>query len=84
MPRSRNRARTTAARNATRRRWDWRRVAGGIAEFLRNLALIAVGTPFIEPLLNGADIDISRAAIGSGIGLIVFSFALILDHERSD
>lgn len=82
MPRSRTR--TPAKRTVARKRWDWRRVAGGIAEFLRNLALIAVGTPFVEPLLDGAEIDLSRAAIGSGIGLIVFGFALILDHERSD
>ena len=28
-----------------RRRWDWRRVFGGLAELLRNIALVAVGTP---------------------------------------
>jgi hypothetical protein len=43
-----------------------------------------VGTPFIEPLLNGAAIDGKRAAIGTGTGLIVFALALILDHERRD
>jgi len=65
-------------------RWNWRRVAGGAAEFLRNFALIVIGTPFVEPLLNGAAIDRDRAGIGVEIGLIIFASALILDHERSD
>lgn len=59
-------------------------MAGGIAELLRNLALVLIGTPFVEPLLNGAEIDPSRATIGAGIGLIALTFALILDHERND
>jgi hypothetical protein len=85
MPRSRNRPKSKSAIPAGRRhRWDWRRVAGGIAEFLRNLALVVVGTPFVEPFLSGTPIDAVRALIGAAIGLAVLGMSFIIDHERSD
>lgn len=82
MPRSRTRAKPSRPRP---RRWNWRRVFGGLSELARNLALVAVSAPFLEPLLTDrAGIDAARAALGAGIGLAFLAASLILDHERSD
>jgi hypothetical protein len=86
MSRSRNRPKVGAAPKIARRRrrWDWRRVAGGGAGFFRNLALLALATPFAEPLLTGLSTDLSRATTGIDVALVLLTFSLILDHERSD
>jgi len=82
MPRSRGRPKLRQP--PPRRRWNWRRVFGGVAEFFRNFALLAFGAPFAEPLLTGAPVDWARAAVGAVFGLALMSVALILDHERRD
>ncbi len=84
MARSRNRS--VAVRTATppRRRWNWRRVFGGLAEFFRNIALVAVTAPFVEPLFTGAAIDEGRAVVGGVFGFAFLTIALILDYERRD
>jgi hypothetical protein len=69
---------------ARRRRWDWRRAAAGWAEFLRNLALLFVGAPFVEPLLSGAPLDGAKAFIGISLGIVLLIWSSILDHERRD
>ena len=57
---------------------------GGLAELLRNFALVAFGAPFVEPFLTGQPINDERAAFGGVFGVVFVVFALILDHERSD
>jgi hypothetical protein len=59
-------------------------VAGGIAEFLRNLALIAFGAPFVEPLVTGASIEAGRAATAFFWGILFLTISIIFDHERQD
>lgn len=52
MPRSRNRPKLplpASPARGRRPRWQWRRVFGGLAEFLRNFAFVALGAPFVEP-----------------------------------
>ena len=45
-----------------------------IAEFLRNLALVLVGAPFIEPLLaNNGALDPARAFLGATLGLAMLA-----------
>jgi hypothetical protein len=83
MPRSRNRPKRQLPL-PKRRQWDWRRAAGGWAEFVRNLALLLFGAPFVEPLLSGAALDAPRALFGIGLGLALLLFSSILDHERRD
>lgn len=87
MPRSRNRPRPplpASQARGRRPRWQWRRVFGGLAEFLRSFAFVALGAPFVEPLLTGTPIDWLRAVLGGAFGFAFLAFALILDHERRD
>ena len=85
MARSRNRRKAivTPAKLARKKRWSWPRVAGGIAEFWRNAALVAMSTPFAEPLLTGAPIDVVRAFVGLTFGFGLLSMSVIIDHRRS-
>lgn len=83
MPRSRNTRRAPRAPQ-TRRRWDWRRVAGGLAELFRNFALIAFSTPFIEPLVTGQPPDGATAPLALLWGFLFLAVSLIFDHERRD
>lgn len=57
---------------------------GGLAELLRNIALVAVGTPFVEPLVTGGAINPDKAFYGGAYALVFLAMSLILDHERSD
>ncbi len=82
MATSRKRARPKTA--LPRQRWQWRRAAAGWAEFLRNLALLFFGAPFVEPLLSGAPITVTNAVYGTLIALALFVLATILDVERRD
>ena len=84
MPRSRSKPKAKAIAPARGRRWDWRRVAAGLAELLRNLALIVSGTPFLEPLLRGAPIDVARAVPAIFWGVFLVTISVIVDHERRD
>ena len=81
MPTSRKRHRP---KPALRTRWLWRRAAAGWAEFLRNLALLFFGAPFLEPLLSGAPVAVANASYGTLIALALFVLATILDIERRD
>lgn len=82
MPVSRRRQRNKPT--MPRPRWQWRRAAAGWAEFLRNLALLFFGAPFVEPLLSGAPLDASRAFVGLTIGVVIMVASSILDNERRD
>jgi hypothetical protein len=56
-----------------------------IAEFLRNLALVLVGAPFIEPLLtNNGALDPARAFLGATLGLAMLAASLMLERSRED
>jgi hypothetical protein len=83
MPRSRNRPKPKS-QGVKRRRWDWRRAAGGWAEFLRNFALVFMVSPFVDPLLSGAPLNAERAAIGLAMGVVLLVASSILDNERRD
>lgn len=82
MPSNRKRPRQKPV--MARPRWQWRRAAGGWAEFLRNLALLFFGAPFVEPLLSGAPVAAANAIYGTLIALALFVLATILDIERRD
>jgi hypothetical protein len=84
VPRSRNRMKTPARAATGRKRWDWRRVAGGVGEFFRNIAVIAFSAPFIEPVLTGDAINADLAIAGIFVGFAFLATAIILDHERRD
>ncbi len=84
MARSRTRVKPARTPAPARGRWDWRRVSGGLAELLRNIALVAVGTPFVEPLVTGGAINPDNALSGGAYGLVFLVVSLILDHERID
>lgn len=85
MPRKRNHRETQPTRlRIAGRRWNWRRVASGGAEFCRNLALLALSAPFLEPLLNNAAVHPARAEVGAFVGFVFLVSALISDDERSD
>jgi hypothetical protein len=84
MPKSRNQPKSLQGGRQRRHRFDWRRVAGGIAEFCRNVALITFGTPFIEPSLSGGAINLPLVFGGALLGVAFIVLSLIFDHERSD
>jgi hypothetical protein len=85
MARSRQRNKRPLPAPRARKRWDWRRVFGGLADLVRNFALVAFTAPFLEPLLTGgAGIDAGRASAGIGVGLVFLWTSIILDHERSE
>lgn len=83
MARSRSGAKPSRAAPA-RRRWNWRRVFGGFAEFLRNLALIALSAPFVEPVLTADPVDWRLALTGGVFAFAFMAFAAIFEHERRD
>jgi hypothetical protein len=84
MPKSRNRPVPKHRPSSKRRRWNWRRAAGGWAEFVRNLALLFFGAPFVEPLLAGAAVDLGLAIRGLVAGIVLLALSTILDVERRD
>jgi uncharacterized membrane protein YcjF (UPF0283 family) len=83
MPESRQR-RKPAVRTPLRRRWDWRRVAGGVSEYLRNLSLIVLTAQLVEPLITRQPVAAPTAAAGVAIALVFFAVSVIFDHERRD
>lgn len=83
MARSRQPAKVKQVRPGTPR-WQWRRVAAGIAEFFRNFSLVAFTAPFVEPWLTGGIMNSTRALIGVSTGFVFLVDAIILDHERRD
>ena len=82
MPRSRGRK---ASPPAIRRRPSrWRRLAGGWAEYARNLSLVALTAPFIEPILTNGQLRADKAGVGVFLAIVLLAAATILDNERSD
>jgi hypothetical protein len=81
---AKSRSRQKPRAQTAKPRWEWRRAAGGWAEFIRNLALLFLGAPFVEPLLSGAPLDGGRAFFGLGVGIALLVASSILDHERRD
>lgn len=57
---------------------------GGLAEFSRNLGLIAFGSAFLEPLLTGEPSNPVNASVAGLWGLAFVAISVILDHERLD
>jgi hypothetical protein len=57
---------------------------GGWGEYARNLSLVFVAAPFVEPLLTGARVGLARAALGLGLRVVFFIAGTMFDHERRD
>jgi hypothetical protein len=72
--------RSTKAQRARRNR-----LLAGLAEVLRNLGVLFVGGPLLEPFINPGDpFGASQATLAIFGGLVLIAAALILDALRTD
>jgi len=61
------------------------RVAAGAADFLRNLGLLFVAAPLVEPLSGlGERVPPGPMALSLAVGVALFAISLILDYGRKE
>ena len=61
------------------------RVLAAAGDFSRNLGLLFVAAPLVDPLINPShDVSASRVALSMLIGLALVSFSLILAWIQKD